>query len=125
MRPLPSLLAMVALLTGLSGCATSTVRSVVVSLKATGDPGVSVRVRTTTPGVPEQVAQVPVELTFRGESFDLFCTHGPQPGRLSLIISRGGISLSTGDTTQAGEVTHFVVRPDMLSIATPETAPSK
>jgi hypothetical protein len=114
-----------ALLLGLSGCATSTSRPVTVSLRASGDPGVSVRVRSTTPGVPEQVAHVPAELTFTGKSFDLFCIHGTQPGRLNLIISRGGISMSTADTTRPGEVTHFVVRPDSLSIGMPQLPPVK
>ena len=125
MHPLARLAATLVLLLGFSGCATSPGRPVTVNLKATGDPGVSVRVQATNPGVPEQVAQVPAELTFRGKSFDLYCIHGPQPGRLNLIISRGGISMSTGDTTRPGEVTHFVVREDSLSIGTPEESPMK
>jgi hypothetical protein len=125
MRRFRSVTFLAALAMGVFGCATAPRRAATVSLKATGDPGVSVRVRTTIPGVPEQVAQVPAELTFTGERFDLYCVHGPQAGRLSLMVSRGGVSMSTGDTTQPGQVTHFVVGHDSLAVGTPELPKSK
>jgi len=102
----------------LTGCATSQFSSTSsTTLKATGDPGVSVRVLSTVPGVPEQVATVPAELQFHGSSYELRCIHGPQPGRLSLIAHRNGISISTGDTQRPGEVTVFRIRPNEIAVA--------
>jgi hypothetical protein len=91
-------------------------------LRATGDAGVTVRVASTSAGVPEQVATVPAELTFHGENFELNCVHGPQPGRLALVASRGGVSISTGDTTQAGQVTQIQIRRGSISIGVPGNA---
>ena len=98
------------------------IRQTPVVLRATDDPGVTVRVASTSAGVPEQVATVPAELTFHGESFDLDCVHGPQPGRLALVASRGGVSISTGDTTQAGQVTQIQIRRGSIAIGVPGDA---
>jgi hypothetical protein len=103
----------------LSGCVTSTPDLSPVALKATGDTGVSVHVTSTQPGVPEKIVTVPAELTFHGESFDLNCVHGPQPGRLTLAASRGGVSISTGDTTQPGQITQFQVRRNTIAVGAP------
>lgn len=109
----------------LAGCATAPIERAPVILRATGDPGVTVSITSTLPGVPEQVATIPAELTFHGESFDLHCVHGPQPGRLALVASRGGISISTGDTTRPGETTQFQVRRNSIAIGTPAAPASK
>jgi len=107
----------------LSGCVTTTPELSPVALKATGDEGVSVHVTSTQPGVPEKIVTVPAELTFHGESFDLNCVHGPQPGRLALVASRGGVSISTGDTTQAGQVTQIQIRRGSIAIGVPDNPP--
>ncbi len=103
----------------MAGCATPPFDNTPVLLRATGDLGVTVRVASTQPGVPERVVTVPAELTFYGESFDLTCVHGPQPGRLALVASRGGVSISTGDTTQAGQVTQIQIRRGSIAIGVP------
>lgn len=103
----------------LAGCATSTTNLAPVVLKATGEPGVTVQVTSTQSGVPQKVVNVPAELTFHGDSFDLDCMHGLQPGRLSLMVIRGGISISTGDTTQPGQATQFNIRQNSLSVGVP------
>ena len=109
----------------LSGCVTTTPDLSPVALKATGDTGVSVHVTSTQPGVPEKVVTVPAELTYHGDSFDLNCVHGPQPGRLALVATRGGISISTGDTTQAGQVTQIQIRRNSISIGLPGNPPGR
>src|SRR5262245_23847421 len=92
------------------------------TLIASGDPGVTVRVQSTVPGVPEQVANVPAELQFTGGKYELRCVHGPQPGKLRLIANRNGIRVSTGDTERSGEVTVFRIRPTEISVATESPA---
>lgn len=106
-----------ALLVG--GCTTPPIEHSPVILRASGDAGITVRVASTIPGVPEQVATVPAELTFHGGTFDLNCTHGPQPGRLALAASRGGVSISTGDTTRPGQLTQFQIRRNSIAVGTP------
>ena len=98
------------------GCATAPKTSLPLTLKASGDPGVTVHVISSLPGVPPQVATVPAELQFHGSTFELRCVHGPQPGRLQLIAARGGIQISTGDTLQPGEVTVFKIRSDGIAV---------
>ena len=109
----------------LAGCSTITTSIKPVVLKATGDPGVSVRVTSTHPGVPEKVVTVPAELTYYGGSFDLNCMHGPQPGRLALVATRGGMSISTGDTTQEGQVTQIQIRGNSIAIGLPGIPPGQ
>ena len=116
------LAAVAALALLLAGCATPAFDRTPVVLRATGDAGVTVRVTSTSAGVPEQVATVPAELTFHGENFDLTCVHGPQPGRLALVASRGGVSISTGDTTQPGQVTKIQIRRGSIAIGVPGDA---
>ncbi len=97
------------------GCRTGYSPSSMVTLTATGDPGVSVRVVPSPGDMPEKVATVPATLQFNGRKFDLTCLHGPQSGRLSLSIRRDGFNLSTGDTTEPDQVTVFEVRPNSIS----------
>ena len=108
----------VALALTFTGCATSDHSGAsTTTLIASGDPGVTVRVQSTVPGVPEQVANVPAELQFTGGKYELRCVHGPQPGKLRLIANRNGIRVSTGDTERSGEVTVFRIRPTEISVA--------
>jgi hypothetical protein len=111
-RPVAALaLALVA-----GGCATAPKPSLPLTLKASGDPGVSVQVISSLPDTPPQAVTVPAELQFHGSAFELRCVHGPQAGRLKLIAARGGILISTGDTLQPGEVTVFRIRPDEIAV---------
>lgn len=113
--PLSLLTAVLAIF--LAGCATSSSSSTSTTLLMVGgEPGVTVRIQSTAPGIPEVVATVPAKLSFHGGSYDLRCVHGPEPGRLSLLAQRGGMSISTGDTTRPGEVTVFKIRPTEISV---------
>jgi hypothetical protein len=109
-------IAALALAVTAGGCVTTPKTSLPLTLKASGDPGVTVEVTSSLPGVPPQVATVPAELQFHGSAYELRCVHGPQPGRLKLIAARGGIQISTGDTLKPGEVTVFKIRPGEIAV---------
>lgn len=120
-RIVPLLAATLALL--VSGCATTPKTAGPVTLKISGDPGVTVKVISSLPNVPPQTATVPAEMQFHGSNYELRCVHGGQPGRLMIIAARSGLEISTGDTTQPGQVVVFKVRPNEIA-AGPGT-PSK
>jgi hypothetical protein len=115
--------AALALALQVGGCATAPKTAGPVTLKISGDPGVSVQVISSLPNVPPQAANVPAELPFHGANYELRCVHGTQPGRLKIIAARGGLEISTGDTTQPGQVVVFKIRPNEIA-AGPE-APAK
>jgi len=104
------------------GCATPPKSAGPVTLTLRGDAGVTAQVVSSLPSVPPQTVTVPAELTFHGGSYDLRCIHGIQPGRLQIIAARGGLSISTGDTTQAGQVVVFKIRSNEIAVS-PETSP--
>jgi len=115
--------AALALALSMGGCATAPQTAGPVTLKISGDAGVTVQVVSSLPNVPPQAASVPAELQFHGANYELRCVHGTQPGRLKIIAARGGLEISTGDTTQPGQVVVFKVRPNEIA-AGPE-APAK
>ena len=116
-------LAALALALSLGGCATTPQTAGPVTLKISGDAGVTVQVISSLPNVPPQTASVPAELQFHGANYELRCVHGTQPGRLKIIAARGGLEISTGDTTQPGQVVVFKIRTD--EIAAGPGAPAK
>ena len=94
----------------LPGCTTSGFGTSTVTLQASGEPGVTFRLRSNVDHGIERVVTVPATLAFTGRNFDLRCVHGPQAGTLTLALVRDGLSLSTGNTTRPGQVTHFKIR---------------
>jgi len=99
----------------LAGCATTGFRASTVTLNASGEPGVTFRVRSDVGQGIDRVVTVPAKLDFTGRNFDVRCVHGPQAGTLTLSVVRDGLSLSTGNTTQPGQVTRFKIREASVS----------